>query len=91
MAFTPRTSSAPRAAAGAHEQEVVTVMTTPPPAEKTTVASETLDSIFTRTEQCKTTLLSDDAEVSSQLAAANLIEKLAHAVVAVKKLKDLGI
>jgi uncharacterized Zn finger protein (UPF0148 family) len=56
-----------------------------------TVASETLDSILTRIDQCKTILLSEDADVESQLEAANLIEKLAQAAVAVKKLEDIGI
>jgi hypothetical protein len=78
--FTPRS-------ARAQQQQVVTVMT--PPAK--TVGTETLDSILIRIEQCKTTLQSGDTDVPSQLAAANLIEKLAQAAVAVKKLEDLGI
>jgi hypothetical protein len=78
--FTPRS-------ARAQQQQVVTVMT--PPAK--TVGTETLDSILIRIEQCKTTLQSGDADVPSQLAAATLIEKLAQAAVAVKKLEDLGI
>ena len=53
------------------------------------VASEALDSILCRIETCKAKLTSDDVDMQTQLATADLIEKLAKAAVAVKQLEKI--
>jgi hypothetical protein len=54
------------------------------------VATDALDSILDRIDAAKATLLRDDITVREQLEAANLIEKLAQAAVAVKALERIG-
>jgi hypothetical protein len=54
-----------------------------------TVASQTMDSILSRIEDCKEKLMDPNSDVETQLESANLIERLAKAAVAVKKLEDL--
>lgn len=53
------------------------------------VATDALDSILDRIDAAKATLLRDDVTVREQLEAANLIEKLAQAAVAVKALEKI--
>ena len=53
------------------------------------VATDALDSILDRIDAAKATLLRDDVTVQEQLQAANLIEKLAQAAVAVKALEKM--
>lgn len=53
------------------------------------VATDALDSILDRIDAAKSILLRDDVSIQEQLAAANLIEKLAQAAVAVKKLERM--
>jgi hypothetical protein len=54
------------------------------------VASEAMDSILDRIEQCKTNLSDPNTDLATQLQTANLMEKLASAALAVKKLEDSG-
>ena len=54
-----------------------------------TVASATLDSILTRIEDCKATLLDPNTDVVKQAETAKLIEQLASAAMAVKRLETL--
>lgn len=54
-----------------------------------TVASETMDSILSRIEDCKAMLMDPDVDVETQAETANLIEKLAKAAVAVRKMEEL--
>ena len=53
------------------------------------VASETLDSILCRIEECKEVLLDPETNSEKQSETAALIEKLAAAAVAMKKLEDM--
>jgi hypothetical protein len=53
------------------------------------VASQALDTILDRIDAAKATLLRDDVTVKEQLEAANLIEKLAQAAVAIKTLEKI--
>lgn len=53
------------------------------------VASEAIDTILDKIETAKAKLLRDDISIQEQLQAANLIEKLAQAAVAVKALEKL--
>lgn len=53
------------------------------------VATDALDSILDRIDAAKAILLRDDITVKEQLEAANLIEKLAQAAVAVKALERI--
>mmetsp|Transcript_7713 Transcript_7713/g.12778 ORF Transcript_7713/g.12778 Transcript_7713/m.12778 type:complete len:280 (+) Transcript_7713:3-842(+) len=59
-----------------------------------TVASDALDTILTRIEDCKSVLASTpktEEDFAKQLEMAGMIEKLASAAVAVRKLEELGI
>lgn len=55
-----------------------------------TVTSEALDVILERIGECKTVLTTSD-DVNQQREMAGLIEQLASAAVAVKKLEDMGV
>ena len=54
-------------------------------------ASMSLDNILTKIENCKATLMDDDISVDQQVAAAELIEKLSKAALAVKNLEDMDV
>jgi uncharacterized Zn finger protein (UPF0148 family) len=54
-----------------------------------TVATQTLDSILGRIEDAKETLMDPRTDAKKQLEAANLIERLAAAACAMKKLESL--
>ena len=50
-----------------------------------------LDNILNKIENCKATLMDDDISVEQQVAAAELIEKLSKAALAVKNLEDMEV
>ena len=54
-------------------------------------ASMSLDNILTKIENCKATLMDDDISVDQQVAAAELIEKLSKAALAVRSLEDMDV
>lgn len=54
-------------------------------------ASMSLDNILNKIENCKATLMDDDISVEQQVAAAELIEKLSKAALAVKNLEDMEV
>lgn len=54
-----------------------------------TVASDALESIYDRIEQCKKKLLDPNNSLDEQIATAALLEKLAQAAVAVKEMEVL--
>jgi len=54
-----------------------------------TVASEALDTIYDRIEICKEKLLDPKNSLDEQIATAALLEKLAQAAVAMKKVEEL--
>ena len=54
-----------------------------------TVASQTLDSLLNRIEECKTKLLDPNIDPVQQAETAKLIEQLASAAMAVKQLEGL--
>ena len=58
-----------------------------------TVASEALDAILSRIGECKAALIAgtQSGDVAKQTEMASLIEKLASAAVAVKKLEEMGV
>jgi uncharacterized Zn finger protein (UPF0148 family) len=53
------------------------------------VASEALDSIYVRIEECKKKLMDPKNSIQDQLATADLMEKLAKAAVAMKAMETL--
>ena len=53
------------------------------------LSSQTLDSILSRIEDCKEKLMDPNIDAEAQAETANLIEKLAQAAVAVRKLEEL--
>jgi hypothetical protein len=53
------------------------------------VASDALESIYIRIDQCKTKLLDPKNTIEEQLATADLMEKLAKAAVAMKAMEAL--
>jgi uncharacterized Zn finger protein (UPF0148 family) len=54
-----------------------------------TVASDALESIYDRIDQCKKKLLDPNNNLDEQIATASLLEKLAQAAVAVKEMEYL--
>ena len=54
-----------------------------------TVASDALESIYDRIDQCKKKLLDPNNSLDEQIATATLLEKLAQAAVAVKEMEVL--
>ena len=53
------------------------------------VASDALESIYDRIDQCKKKLLDPRSNLDEQIATAALLEKLAQAAVAVKEMEYL--
>jgi hypothetical protein len=53
------------------------------------VASDALESIYARIDQCKVKLMDPTNTIDDQLAAADLIEKLAKAALAVRAMEKL--
>ena len=54
-----------------------------------TVASDALESIYDRIDQCKMKLLDPTNSIDEQIATAALLEKLAQAAVAMKEMEDV--
>ena len=76
------------------DRDEVSVMSDGGYSKAESVASEALDAILDRMEQCKAALVPKDGEpfdINKQMQVANLLEKLASAAVAVKKLEELGL
>lgn len=53
------------------------------------MASDALESIYAKINQCKAKLMDPTNTIDDQLAAADLIEKLAKAAVAVRAMEKL--
>ena len=72
----------------------VWVMTDGSQSRAESVASDALDAIHSRIEECKASLVSRDADgahdIAKQVEMAGLIEKLASAAVAVRKLEEMA-
>ena len=53
------------------------------------IASDVLESIYVRIEQCKAKLLDPNNSMEDQLATADLMEKLARAALAMKAIETI--